>query len=116
MDTIRIVVANELRSYRDVLVAALSCLRPDAQVASVEPDELDTEIARLMPHLVLCSKLTTAVEGVPGWVVLYPGHETRAEICIGGERQTVGDVQFDSLLGVVDSIKRHARLGFVPSL
>ncbi len=116
MGTIRIVVANELWSYRDVLAAALSCLRPEAQVVSVEPDELDVEIARLMPHLVLCSKVTAAVESVPGWVVLYPGHETRAEICIGGERQTVGDVQFDSLLGVVDSIKRHTRLGVVPSL
>ena len=109
METIRILVAHELRSYRDAMAAAIGCLRAEAEVVSAEPADLDTEIARLTPHLVLCSRLGPAVEGVPNWVVLYPGHETRAELCVGGRREAVGDLPFERLLQVVDDAAALAR-------
>src|SRR5690348_11650951 len=55
MNSIRILVANEPRAYRDVMAAAFQILCPQHEVISIVPEELDTAVARLDPHLVLCS-------------------------------------------------------------
>ena len=34
--------------------------------------------------------------------MLYPDGETRAEICIGGQSSTVADLEFNSLLAIID--------------
>ena len=72
----RVLLANELCSYREVMAATIGCLRPDVEVFTVEPEDLDGEVVRLAPDLVLCSWLTPMVAGLPNWVVLYPGHES----------------------------------------
>ena len=98
-----IVVGNTPRAYREVLAAALTQLRPDVEVRDVDPADLDAEVLRLAPQLVVCSELTQAIEGGSfTWVLLYPAGATRAEICVRGERTCVGDLEFDQLLGLLD--------------
>lgn len=111
MDDMRIMVANEPRAYRDVITAAFREFRPRHEVIPVEPDQLDGEVARLHPHLVVCSRLSEAVETSPvSWVMLYPDNETRSVISIAGEQTVTADVEFSQLLSVIDRTALIAQL------
>jgi hypothetical protein len=106
----RMLVANELRAYREAIAGAVQALRPHLEVIAVEPEDLDRDVAHLMPQLVLCSELTEVVETrCLAWVVLYPNGETRAVVNIAGHRRTVaGDLPFARLLSIVDEAERLA--------
>ncbi len=107
MDQMHIVLANDPRAYREVMAAALQALRPRHAVLCVEPDELDGEVARLDPELVLCSRLTPVVQRYAlVWVMLYPDGDTRAVICVAGQHTTAGDLEFDRLLAIIDQAER----------
>ena len=58
----RILVANELTSYRQAIAIAIRELRPGAEVFEAAPEVLDGEVARLGPDLVICSRVTRTVE------------------------------------------------------
>jgi hypothetical protein len=105
----RILVANEPRSYREVIASTLQVLRPHLEVILVEPEDLDRNVVRLAPNLVLCSRLTEVVETRSrAWVVLYPDMEMRAVIAIAGQRHAVAaDFPFTSLLSVIAELEYH---------
>ncbi len=105
----RVLVANEPRVYREVLAGTLREMCLSVEVSCVEPDELDHEILRLKPHMVICSRLTSMVEAAGiGWLVLYPGGENRAVVNILGQRTTIPDMQFTQLLQLVDQTAQLA--------
>jgi hypothetical protein len=50
-------------------------LRPNVEVVTVEPDELDDHVLLLAPEMVIFSEATGVVrERVPVRVELYPGY------------------------------------------
>ncbi len=102
----RLLLANEPQSYRQVIAAAVQKLRPDIDVAvSVLPDDLDCELLRLLPDMIVCSRLTPVVESSSSaWVLLYPDGETKTVISIDGQRTTSADLEFDELLAVIDRV------------
>ncbi len=103
MNLTRVVVANELRSYRQVLARAFGNLRSNVEVSAVEPEDLDGEVKRLRPGFVVCSRATPAVESrVPIWVELYPDHQAHSRVGLRGVTTTVEDMQFDDLLALLD--------------
>lgn len=67
MERMHVLVANEPCAYREAITGALQELRPHIEFNAVEPDGLDGEVARLRPHLVVCSQITAAVHN------LWPG-------------------------------------------
>ena len=72
----RILVACELQSYRQALAAAFRELHSKVEVFEAEKDDLDREVERLRPDLVVCSRLTAQVEDqAASWVELYPDHK-----------------------------------------
>lgn len=104
MGIVRILVANAPRAYREVIAAAVQARAPELGVSTSEPDEIDGEVARLKPHLVVCSRLTEAVRaGAPAWVMLYPDGERRVEVSIGGDQTTLPDLEFDRLLSLAEA-------------
>lgn len=105
MEKMRVLVANELCTYRETIADVFQELRPHFEIHCVDPDDLDREIARLRPHMVLCSRLTEAVRSLLAWVLLYPDGENRVEISTAGERMTLFDVEFDHLLSILDKIE-----------
>ncbi len=109
MSKMRVLVANEPRSYRETMSAAFQYLRPDLEVIDIEPDSLDVEVARLEPHLVVCSRLTDTVERRPAWVVLYPDHQRVSIVSVAGQHSTVPDMEFDYLLSIIDRLDHLAR-------
>lgn len=105
----RILVANELRSYREAIARAIRALRPEIEVFDTEPEFLNRRLLQLRPDLVLCSELTELAHYcAPNWIELYPGHEGRMVIDIAGERTTLADAELSDLLAVIDDITyRH---------
>ncbi len=105
MDRIRILAANEPRSYREVLAAALPALRPRCQVTAVEPDDLDAAVERLRPHLVVCSQLTGFAQ-LPSlaWVLLYPDGKPQSVVGMNGHGRVVAHIEFADLLAIVDRL------------
>ncbi|HET7479025.1 MAG TPA: hypothetical protein VFJ72_05875 [Rubrobacteraceae bacterium] len=58
----RVLVANEPRSYREAFTAAFQALRPHIESIAVEPEDLEQETIRLRPDLVVCEHITPALE------------------------------------------------------
>lgn len=101
MEARRILVANELTSYRQTIAIVISEMHPNVEVFEAAPEILDREVARLRPDLVICSHATRLVRDmVPNWVELYPDRESFSTLCIGGERKAMEDVQLADLLSL----------------
>ncbi len=100
-------VACDLQSYRQALAAAIRELRPEVEVFEAENEDLDREVERLSPDLVVCSRLTARVEArAKSWVELYPNHGACSVVSVLGERSTVGEIQLSDLLSVIDRTER----------
>ncbi len=98
-----VLVACELKSYRQAIAAAFRTLRPNVKVFETEEENLDKEVGRLGPDLVVCSQLTAVIEDrVPVWVELYPGCGPRSVVSVRGERSTIEEIQLSDLLSVID--------------
>jgi len=102
----RILMANELASYRQSIALVLRELRPDVEVIEADYCSLNQQVLRMSPDLVICSRVTSLVkERVPNWVELYPDCEPLSTFCIGGETSTMDEVQLSNLLSVVDRLE-----------
>lgn len=103
MSAISVIVANEPRSYREVMAATFIRLRPEIHVYTVEPDHLDAELARLKPHMVVCSRLSEALkEHVLSWILLYPDGEDTATTSIAGIQTEVRAIGMIELFTAID--------------
>jgi hypothetical protein len=100
----RILVANELASYRQTIAIVIRELRPHVEVFEAESESLDGEVARLGPDLVICSRVThTVKQRVANWVELYPHCKPYSTFCVGGERSVRRDVELADLLSLCAS-------------
>ena len=105
MGATRVLVANELASYRQTIAVVIGELHPDLEVFEVDAEVLDEEVVRLGPDLVICSRLTCVVrERVANWVELYPERKPYSTFCTGGERRALRDVQLSDLLALCASL------------
>jgi hypothetical protein len=105
MDRPRVIVAHRLLSYREAIARALGALRPEVEVIDVEPEDLDSEVGRLAPQAVICSRTTPVVRRTaPSWVELYREHDASLSyVSVGGELSRVmGDMRLEDLLSVID--------------
>ncbi len=103
METVRILIGNEPRAYREVLAAALQELRPTARVELVEPASLDAEVTVRRPALVVCSQLTPAIRrNALAWILLYPDGEGRGTFGAGELERDLPGVDFDALVEAID--------------
>ncbi len=67
MEAIRhILVANELVSYRESIAAVLRTSLPNLEVFEADSADLNREVLRLWPGLVICSRVT------PWWRRRFP--------------------------------------------
>jgi len=62
----RVLLANEPRSYRQVFAGALRALRPHVEVITVEPNSVGEEASRIHPDAVMCSHTTPALRSAVG--------------------------------------------------
>ncbi len=56
METVRVLVANEPRSYREAIAGVIRVVcGPFLEVLEAEPEGLDAAVLGVRPHLVICS-------------------------------------------------------------
>ena len=97
----RVLLANEFASYRQTLAIVIRDLRPHVEVFEVSSESLDGEVARLLPDLVICSRVTRTVRRrVANWVELYPDRKSYSTFYIGGKRRAKREVQLSDLLAL----------------
>lgn len=99
----RILIANEPRAYREAFAGALRRIRPCAEIVEAASEDLDREVRRFRPDLVLCSHVSTVVDStVQNWILLYPENEPLVMISTAGELSTVSDVDLEDIVALVD--------------
>ena len=112
MGGLRILLANEPRSYRETIAAALQAIRPDDEVRTTEPEMIGHELENFSPQLVICSNLTPAIDNdALAWVELYPGHESLSAVSIGGKRSVIDEIELPDLLSIVDRTETLTKVG-----
>ena len=102
----RVLMANELASYRQTIALVLREMRPDVEVIETDSGSLNGQVMRFSPDLVICSRVTSVVkERVPNWIELYPDCSPLSTVCINGELSTIDDVQLTDLISLVDRVE-----------
>ena len=100
----RVLVANEPRSYREAFGRALLGLRPNVETIIVEPQTLDWEALRLTPDLVICDHVTPVVAAsARSWIELRV--EDEALVAVSNSRAFPADAReigLDDLLALID--------------
>ena len=108
MNGARVLVAHELTSYREAIAAAFRLLRPNVEVFEAEDEDLEREVVRIGPHLVVCSRLTAWVENrAPNWVELYPGYSSYSVVSVRGVRSRIEEIELSHLLSVIDETLKN---------
>lgn len=103
MTNTRVLLAYEPLAYREARGGTLRELRPAVEVTIVPPVDLDREVVRLHPHLVLCSAVTGPERSrPPSWSPLYPNGHGVMITSIAGRETTIFDPAFDAVLHAVD--------------
>jgi hypothetical protein len=108
----RILVAfeDDYRVYADALAKAIRAARPHLDVAMVGLEPLLTEVARLDPHLIICSSPNPAAEqqeeGKLAWVELSVDPHRPSRFCVSGRRWESLNPSLEELLGVVEETEQ----------
>jgi hypothetical protein len=103
----RVVLANEAAVYREVISIVLKKLRPRVEVFTATPDDLDQEFSRLLPQLVVCSRLTELVQrNATAWIELYPDGASHTVVALGDKQTTLTAMDFNTLLAILDATER----------
>ena len=112
----RILVAfdDDYRAYADALSKAIGVARPHLNVTPVGLEALQTQVARLDPHLVISSLPNPAAEQedeeegklVPAWVELSLDPCRPSQFCVDNWRWELLNPSLEELLDVVDETER----------
>jgi hypothetical protein len=111
---LRVVVAIEPRSYRQVIGRALQALRPHLEVVVLDPGTLEAGVARMEPHLVFADRPNAFAPrggpvGSPVWVEFRPYEKPPARVCLAGRRWELEEVDLPDLLAIVDQTEELSR-------
>ena len=100
----RVIVANEPRSYREAFGRAFLALRPNVETIVVEPETLEHEVLRFEPDVVICDRVTPVVAAtVRSWMELRV-EEERLVISSNSHVLTTDgrEVDLEDLLAFID--------------
>jgi hypothetical protein len=116
---VRVLVAFEedRRMYRETIARAIADLPPALEVRSAALGELQRELVRFDPHVVLCNQPNGEHPGGRGaWVYLPTDDEARdderlAQVCLDGEQKRTDGPPLAELLDIIDQAKERLRQG-----
>ena len=107
-----ITAEDERRAHREVLGAAIKEVRPHLEVTVSGFGELEGELERLEPQMVICGRFRPA-EPTTGetlaWVELSMGPDQPTKIRVGESRWEIDNPSLEDLLTVIDEAERLAR-------
>lgn len=104
---ILVTMEDQHTSYREVITDALRSLRPNLKVHSASTLELNDEVAREVPHLVICDR---AVPEIPGawlsWIYLSLAPDRPSEVDVCGSRSETTNPGLEELLLVMEHTEK----------
>ena len=92
---------DQYRAYREVIGAAIQVLRPQVEVTTTSLDDLEAEVARLDPQVVISSRDKPAI---------LPPVVTWAKVPIELSPQS-SEVTLETLLAVIDGVEKPSSPG-----
>lgn len=109
----RVLVANEPRSYRETFGRVFRVLRPNVETIVVEPENLEREVLRLEPDVVICDRVTPVVAAtVRSWAELRVEYET---LVVSSNSRALRDysreIDLDHLLAFIDENEKTLARG-----
>jgi hypothetical protein len=101
---------DEHRAYRGVIAAGIQLLRPHTEVSSAGLAQLQREIERFDPQVVICSQPNSVDPGDRlAWIEIPLDPDHLAKVCIGGRRSESSHLLLEEVLAVVDEAERIMR-------
>lgn len=100
-NTLRILIANTPRMYRESLALSIYQNRPDFEVLVAVPNELDGNVERLSPHVLVRDDDGVemgAPDGVVCWVGIKIDDHLNARISVNGKTSELHDVSLEEFL------------------
>jgi hypothetical protein len=113
-DAMRILIAYEdsHRSYGQTLAGAIRGLWPVVETAVVQVRELEAEVGRFDPHLVVCNRPNTIDPGGRlAWLRLSDEPEEPSEFCLAGRRWGAENPGLDEVLAFIEETEKLLRPG-----
>ncbi len=102
--SILVAFEEEYLVYQELITHTLRARRPHVEVSVAELDALEAEVARLCPHLVICSRPKDAREAnyEPAWLQLPTGRDCLARVWLDGQYSEMRDPGLEELFRIVD--------------
>ena len=102
-----IVYEDSHRSYGEAMVGAVRASRPGLEVALAHLRELEAELERFDPHLVVCGRPNTFDPGGrAAWVLLSDEPSEPSEVCIDGRHRGLENPGLEEMLEIIDETER----------
>ena len=107
-----IVYEDSHRSYGEAMVGAVGARRPDLEVALAHLQELEAELERHDPHLVVCGRPNTFDPGErAAWVLLSDEPSEPSEVCIDGQHRRLENPGLEEMLEIIDETEGLVQTG-----
>src|SRR5918997_5775085 len=107
-----IIYEDSHRSYGQAMLSAVRASRPGLEVALAHLRELEAELERFDPHLVVSSRPNTfEVRGRAAWVLLSDDPEEPSEVCIDGHHRRLENPGLEEILKIIDETAELVRTG-----
>jgi hypothetical protein len=108
-----IVYEDSHRSYGEAMVGAVRASRPELEeVALAHLRELEAELERFDPHLVVCGRPNTFDPGGrAAWVLLSDDPDEPSEVCINGHHRRLENPGLEEMLEILDEREGMVRSG-----
>ena len=93
------------RTYRETIAAALRVLRPETEVKSTTLEELEGELGRFDPQVVICSGHKEVEPGIRlAWIELSMDPTKPNRISVGGRHFERTNPTMEELLKVIEEV------------
>ena len=108
-----IVYEDSHRSYGEAMVGAVRASRPDLEeVALAHLRDLEAELERFDPHLVVSSRPNTLNPGArAAWVLLSDDPDEPSQVCIDGRHRRMQNPGLEEMLEIIDETEKLVRTG-----
>ena len=102
---------KKYRVYMDAMAAAIREFRPEVEVALVDAEELETQVERFDPQLLICSPPIPeiAVDDGLAWIELSPEPEQASRFRVGDRHWESTNPTLGEILPVVEETKSLLR-------
>ena len=112
--TMRVLVVYEdsYRSYGQTIVGAIRGHRPQLEAKLIQVRDLEAEVGRFDPHLVISNRPNSIDPGGRvAWVRLSDEPDEPSEFCLAGRRWGAQNPGLEEVLAIIDEMEELLREG-----